>query len=182
MFGNYNVQICWKEEQYDSLGLDCSISSALVMEILQSCTKPSNKTKKNSFSTGQFLCRQPITQYINIGRSDRREHAINQRNIYIYILKLWQRCIYRWVFKTHLSLVPRMCIGELGEYWFISWLSPGQRQAIFWTNTGILLTWPLATNFSEILAQVTVCWLIISIVTWHSSEGIIIRRAEDTNQ
>ena len=26
------------------------------------------------------------------------------------------------------------------------------------------------------------CWLIISKVLWHSSEGIIIRRSEDTNQ
>ena len=30
-------------------------------------------------------------------------------------------------------------------------LSPGRRQAIIWTNTGILLIRPLGTNFSEIL-------------------------------
>ena len=29
-------------------------------------------------------------------------------------------------------------------------LSPDQRQAIIWTNAGILLIWPLGTNFSEI--------------------------------
>ena len=30
-------------------------------------------------------------------------------------------------------------------------LLPGRRQAIIWTNAGILLTEPLGTNFSEIL-------------------------------
>ena len=28
-------------------------------------------------------------------------------------------------------------------------LSPGWCQAIIWTNAGILLIWPLGTNFSE---------------------------------
>ena len=30
-------------------------------------------------------------------------------------------------------------------------LSPGRRQAIIWTNAGILLIGPLGTNFNEIL-------------------------------
>ena len=33
-------------------------------------------------------------------------------------------------------------------------LSPGRRQAIIWTNAGILLIGPLATNFSEILIEI----------------------------
>ena len=33
-------------------------------------------------------------------------------------------------------------------------LSPGRRQAIIWTNAGILLIGPLATNFSEILTEI----------------------------
>ena len=33
-------------------------------------------------------------------------------------------------------------------------LSPGRRQAIAWTNTGILLIGPLGTNFSEILIYI----------------------------
>ena len=33
-------------------------------------------------------------------------------------------------------------------------LSPGRRQAIIWTNTGILLIWTSGTNFSEILGEV----------------------------
>ena len=33
-------------------------------------------------------------------------------------------------------------------------LSPGRRQAIIWTNAGILLIWPLGTNFSEIFIKI----------------------------
>ena len=33
-------------------------------------------------------------------------------------------------------------------------LSPGRRQAIIWTNTGILLIGPLGTNFNEILIEI----------------------------
>ena len=33
-------------------------------------------------------------------------------------------------------------------------LLPGRRQAIIWTNAGILLIRPLGTNFSEILIKI----------------------------
>ena len=33
-------------------------------------------------------------------------------------------------------------------------LSPGRRQAIIWTNVGILLIGPLGTNFSEMLIEI----------------------------
>ena len=32
--------------------------------------------------------------------------------------------------------------------------SPGRRQAIIWTNAGILLIGPLGTNFSELLIEI----------------------------
>ena len=135
-----------------------------------------------------------------------------------------------WGWVTH------KCVGSDNG------LSPGWRQAIIWTNAGILLIGPLGTNFSEILIQIfnifikenafesvvcemsailsrpqcvntlwpsdiirrqgnestlaqvmaccltapshylNQCWLIISKVLWHSSEDIIIRRFEYTNQ
>ena len=37
---------------------------------------------------------------------------------------------------------------------FVVCLSPGQRQAISWTNAGILLIGTLETNFSEILIEI----------------------------
>ena len=33
-------------------------------------------------------------------------------------------------------------------------LAPARRQAIIWTNTGILLIGPMETNFSEILIEI----------------------------
>ena len=37
-------------------------------------------------------------------------------------------------------------------------LSPGRRQAIIWTNSGILLIRTLGTNFSEILSEIHAFW------------------------
>ena len=45
----------------------------------------------------------------------------------------------------------------VGKLTIIDWdnsLWPGRRQAIIWTNGGILLIGPLGTNFSEILIQI----------------------------
>ena len=43
------------------------------------------------------------------------------------------------------------CVGKLTIIGSDNGLSPGQRQAIIGTNAGILLIWPLRTNFNEIL-------------------------------
>ena len=52
---------------------------------------------------------------------------------------------------THLHLVPHTCVSELG--WSISsgnGLSPVRRQAITWTNAGLLSIGLMRTNFNEI--------------------------------
>ena len=46
---------------------------------------------------------------------------------------------------THICVVKLTIIGSDNG------LSPGRRQAIIWTNAGILLIGPLGTNFNEIL-------------------------------
>ena len=46
------------------------------------------------------------------------------------------------------------CVGELTIIGSDNGLSPGRRQAIIWTNAGILSTGPLGTNFSEILIEI----------------------------
>ena len=46
---------------------------------------------------------------------------------------------------THIYVSKQTIIGSDNG------LSPGRRQAIIWTNAGILLNGPLGTNFSEIL-------------------------------
>ena len=55
-------------------------------------------------------------------------------------------------------------------------LSPGRRQAIIWSNDGILLIGPLGTNFGEILSEIhtfsiqenvfeNVVWTMVSILS-----------------
>ena len=47
-----------------------------------------------------------------------------------------------------------MCVGNLTIIDSDNGLSPGRRQAIIWTNAGILLIGPLGTNPSEIVSGI----------------------------
>ena len=55
---------------------------------------------------------------------------------------------------THWGRVTHICISKLTFIVSDNGLSPGRRQAIIWTNDGILLIGPLGTNFSEILIEI----------------------------
>ena len=52
---------------------------------------------------------------------------------------------------TDWGRVTHICVGNLTIIGPDNGLSPGRRQAIIWTNAGILLVGPWGTNFSEIL-------------------------------
>ena len=52
---------------------------------------------------------------------------------------------------THWGRVTHICVGNLTIIDPDNGLSPGRRQAIIWTNAGIVLIGPWRTNFSEIL-------------------------------
>ena len=54
-----------------------------------------------------------------------------------------------WLVKTHWGRVTHICVSKLTSIGSDNGLSPRRRQAIFWTNAGILLIGPLGTNFSE---------------------------------
>ena len=55
---------------------------------------------------------------------------------------------------THWGRVTHICVGNLTIIGSDNGLSPGRRQAITWTNFGILLIiGPLGTNFSEMLIE-----------------------------
>ena len=58
---------------------------------------------------------------------------------------------------THWGRVTHICVGKLIILGSDNGLSPARRQAIIWTNTGILLIGPLGTNFSEVLIGVQTC-------------------------
>ena len=55
---------------------------------------------------------------------------------------------------THWGRVTHIGVSKLTLIGSDNGLAPGRRQAIIWTNDGILLIWPLGTNFSEILIAI----------------------------
>ena len=55
---------------------------------------------------------------------------------------------------THWGQVTHICVSKLNSIGSNNGLSPGQRQAIIWTNTGIFSICTLGTNFSEILSKI----------------------------
>ena len=50
--------------------------------------------------------------------------------------------------------MTHICVSEPTSIGSDNGLSPGQPQAIIWTNAGILLIGPLGTNFSEIVIEI----------------------------
>ena len=57
---------------------------------------------------------------------------------------------------THWGRVTHICVGKLTIIGSDNGLLPGRRQAIIWTNAGILLIEPLGTIFSEILIGIQI--------------------------
>ena len=55
---------------------------------------------------------------------------------------------------THWGRVMHICVSKLTITGSDNGLSPSRRQAIIWTNAGILLIGTLGTNFSEILIEI----------------------------
>ena len=75
--------------------------------------------------------------------------------------------------------MTHICVGKLNIIGSDNVLSPGRRQAIIWTNAGVLLFGPLGTNFSEILVvckMAAIClglnelmqmvWGVLLKITW----------------
>ena len=55
---------------------------------------------------------------------------------------------------THWGRVTHICVSKLTIIGVDNGLSPGRRQAIIWTNAGILLIGPLGTNVNEISIEI----------------------------
>ena len=52
--------------------------------------------------------------------------------------------------------MTQICVSKLSITGSDNGLSPDRRQAIIWTDVGILLIGPLGTNFSEILIEIQI--------------------------
>ena len=62
--------------------------------------------------------------------------------------------IMRYQLLTHWGRVTHICVSKLTIIGSDNGSAPGQRQAIIWTNAGMLLIGPLRTNFSEIFIEI----------------------------
>ena len=69
---------------------------------------------------------------------------------------VWHVSIFQCAthYLTHWGRVTHICVTNLTIIGSDNGLSPGRRQAITWTNVGILLIWPLGTNFSEMFIEI----------------------------
>ena len=65
-------------------------------------------------------------------------------------IKYWKIYLADTILLTHWGRVTHICVSKLAIIGADNGLLPGRRQAIIWTNAGILLIEPLGTNFSEI--------------------------------
>ena len=63
---------------------------------------------------------------------------------FYYLMRFDDICLL-----TYWGRVTHICVSRLNIISSDNGLSPGRRQAIIWTNAGILLIGPLGTNFSE---------------------------------
>ena len=91
--------------------------------------------------------------------------VLSSQSLYISSLShricTWSHCALFVVFLlsasgtlTHWGRVTHICVSKLSIIGSDNGLSPGRRQAIIWTNAGILLIRTLGTNFSEILNEI----------------------------
>ena len=66
----------------------------------------------------------------------------------------WYVNTYSYPILTHWGRVTHICVSKLTIIGSDNGLSPGRRQAIIWTNAGILLIGSLGTNFNEISIEI----------------------------
>ena len=67
---------------------------------------------------------------------------------------VFRMCSSSTITLIHWGRVTHICVNKLIIIGSDNGLSPGRRQAIIWTNAGILLIGPLGTNFNEIFIEI----------------------------
>ena len=82
-----------------------------------------------------------------------RKHNIINLNTYSILKKSFHIVNTQIPHLTHWGRVTHICVSKLTIIGPDNSLTSGRRQAIIWTNAGILWIWSLGTNFSEILIE-----------------------------
>ena len=98
-----------------------------------------------------WLQYEPLSFLDWVGYQHRR---VNMTTAYWSASKGYTKRLYRAQFLTHWGRVTHICVDNITIIGPDNCLSPGRRQAIIWTNAGILSIGPLGTNFSENLIEI----------------------------
>ena len=64
----------------------------------------------------------------------------------VHITGVWRGKYHKHVCLTHWGPVTHICVIKLTIIGSNNGLSPGRRQAIIWTNDGVLFIWPLGIS------------------------------------
>ena len=92
-----------------------------------------------------------------------RQHFQIHQAASCYTSQCWPRSMSpyditrpQWVnsLRRNETQETHLCISKLNIIGSDNGLSPGRRQAIIWTNAGIVLIWLSGTNFSEMLIEI----------------------------
>ena len=92
---------------------------------------------------------------------------------FLFHVSCWFNPSLMWLLQLiHWGRVTHICVKKLTIIVSDNGLSPGRRQAIIWTNAGILLIRTSGTNFSEILDEIhsfsfSKMRLKLSSAKWH---------------
>ena len=101
------------------------------------------KTQVPYLISGHYLCQCTSMSY-----------EIMQKVIAWHFFQNGNFLVLKLVVLTHWGRVTHICVSRPTITGSDNGLSPGRRQAIIWTNVGILLIGPLGTNFSENLIEI----------------------------
>ena len=102
----------------------------LILEQSHNCPSASESTLNDMDKINLYLTRKKYTTK------------------YIPSINCWNAPLTHWGRVTHI------CVNNLTIIGSDNGLSPNRRQAITWTNAGILFIGPLGTNLSEILIEI----------------------------
>ena len=113
----------------------------------------------------QIVFRQKFYSFIQFGYHEVKflqeytRHAMLTQEVMasvgeVLVMYVWNILLPAWEELTHWGRVTHICVNKLTIIGSDNGLLPGQRQAIIWTNAGILLIGPLGTNFSEISIEI----------------------------
>ena len=96
------------------------------------------EVSKSCDTVTHFATKQVCTVHLTGNGHEKKDGCID----------IWWRSVWRLL--SHWGRVMHICVDYITTIVSDNGLSPGRRQAIIWTNVGILLIGPLETNFSEI--------------------------------